>query len=249
MWHSWAEERNINPKLEENLAEELDKILQRFYAEVRSKHGEQYEPESLKVMMASLDRYLREHNYPYSIIKDRQFQQSKQVLERKAKLLREDGKGKRPNAAKALTIPEEEALWENEKLGSSSPKVLYQTMWWILTQHFGLRGRQEHHSMAVEDFSVCSDDDGFEYVTFEENPTKTRQGGLNTKRRPVMPNMFATGGARCPVGLFKEFLSRRPPELRETDPFYLAAIEKPKLNSLQFGIRSKGSVYTALTRW
>ena len=54
---------------------------------------------------------------------------TKQVLEGKAKLLREDGKGKRPNASKALTIPEEEALWENEKLGSSSPKVLCQTMW------------------------------------------------------------------------------------------------------------------------
>ena len=57
---------------------------------------------------------------------------------------------------------------------------------------------------AVEDFSVCSDDDGVdhEYVTSKENPIKTRQGGLNTKRRPVLPNMFATGGARCPVGLF-----------------------------------------------
>ena len=32
VWRSWAEERNINPKLEENSAEELDKILQRFYA-------------------------------------------------------------------------------------------------------------------------------------------------------------------------------------------------------------------------
>ena len=181
VWRSWAEERNINPKLEVNSAEELDKLLQRFYAEVRNKHGEQYEPESLKVMMASLDHYLREHNYPHSIIKDRQFQQSKHVLEGKAKLLLEDGKSKRPNAAKALTIPEEEALWENEKLGSSSPKVLCHTMWWILTQHFGLRGRQEHHSMAVEDFSVCSDDDGVEYVTFKENPTNTRQGGLNTK--------------------------------------------------------------------
>ena len=102
------------------------------------------------------------------------------------------------------------------------------TMWWILTQHFGLWGRQEHHSMAIEDFSLCRDDDGVEYVTFKENPTKTRQGGLNTKRRPVLPKMFATGGARCPVGLFKEFLSRRPPELRETGPFYLALIERPK---------------------
>ena len=250
MWHSWAEEHNINPKLEENSSEELDKILQRFYAEVRNKHGEQYELESLKVMMARLDRYLLEHNYPNSIIKDRQFQQSKQVLEGKAKLFGEDGKGKRPNASKALTIPEEEALRENEKLRSSSPKVLCQTMWWILTQHFGLRGRQEHHSMAVEDFSVCSDDDGVEYVTFKENPTKTRQGGLNTKRRPVLPKMFATGGARCPVGLFKEFLSRRPPELRETGPFYLAAIEKPKTavwyKKQRLGVHSIGQMMKSI---
>ena len=73
VWHSWAEERNINPQLEENWAEELDKILQRFYAEVRNQHGEQYKPESLKAMMASLDCYLQKHSYPYSMIRDRQF--------------------------------------------------------------------------------------------------------------------------------------------------------------------------------
>ena len=30
--------------------------------------------------------------------------------------------------------------------------------------------------MFVEDFSLNKDDQGTEYVTFEENPTKTRQG-------------------------------------------------------------------------
>ena len=138
VWRRWVEERGINPNLEKNSAEVLDSILQQFYAEVRKKRGESYEPESLKVMMASLDRYLRERNYPYSIIKDRQFEQSKKVLEGQAKLLRQEGKGKRRNASSALFIPEEEALWENGKLGSSSPRVLCYTMWWILTQHFGL---------------------------------------------------------------------------------------------------------------
>ena len=99
VWRSWAEERGINPNLEENSAEVLDSILQQFYTEVRNKRGESYEPESLKVMMASLDRYLRERNYPHSIIKDRQFQQSKKVLEGQAKLLRQEGKDKRPNAS------------------------------------------------------------------------------------------------------------------------------------------------------
>ena len=137
MWRSWAEERGINPNLEENSAEILNSILQQFYAEVRNKRGESYEPESLKGMMASLDRYLRERNYSHSIIKDRQFQQSKKVLEGQAKLLRQEGKGKRPNASSALSIPEEEALWENGKLGSSSPRVLCHIMWF--DSHAALR--------------------------------------------------------------------------------------------------------------
>ena len=66
-------------------------------------------------------------------------------------------------------------LWNEKSLGDCSPRVLSQTMWWILTQDFGLRGRQEHHSMEVEDFSFCVDDSGTEYATFKENPTKKRQ--------------------------------------------------------------------------
>ena len=36
----------------------LDKALQKFYAEVRTKKGKDYEPDSLKVMQAALDRRL-----------------------------------------------------------------------------------------------------------------------------------------------------------------------------------------------
>ena len=216
--------------MEEYEHEQLDKMLQIFYTEIRTKDGCEYEPESLKSMLAALDRYLKEHDYKYSIIRDREFHQSKLVLEGKVKCLRQQGKGKRPNAANALTAEEEKMLWSEQSLGDCSPRVLSQTMWWILTQHFGLRGRQEHHSMEVEDFSFCVDDSGTEYVTFKENPTKTRQGGLNTKHRSVLPKMFATGGQRCPVELLKQYLSRRPQELRDKGPFYLAIIENPKTN-------------------
>ena len=144
--------------------------------------------------------FLKENGYKYSIIRDREFYQSKLVLKGKVKCLRQQGKGKRPNAANALTAEEEEMLWSEQSLGDSSPRVLSQTKWWILTQHFGMRGRQEHHSMKVEDFSFCVDDcSGTEYVTFKENPTKTRQGGLNTKHRSVLSKMFATGDPRCLV--------------------------------------------------
>ena len=104
----------VNPKMEEYEHEQLDKMLQIFYTEMRTKDGCEYEPESLKSMLAALDRYLKEHDYKYSIIRDREFQQSKLVLEGKVKCLRQQGKGKRPNAANALTAEEEKMLqWKS----------------------------------------------------------------------------------------------------------------------------------------
>ena len=52
------------------------------------------------------------------------------------------------------------------------------TLWYLLTLHFGLRGCQEHHEMFVEDFTLNEDVQGTEYITFEENPSKTRYVSL-----------------------------------------------------------------------
>ena len=103
------------------------------------------------------------------------------VLEGKARKLRNAGKGKLPNKSRSLTREEEEALWESGQLGNSSPRSLMNTMWWLLPQHFGLRGCQEHYTMNVEDFTLNKDDNGNEFVTFAEIPTKTRQRGLRVQ--------------------------------------------------------------------
>ena len=40
-------------------------MLEHFYAEVNNKKGDDYEPGSLKVMMASLDRHLMRGHHDY----------------------------------------------------------------------------------------------------------------------------------------------------------------------------------------
>ena len=86
-----------------------------FNAEVLIKDGLEYEPESLKSMLAALDRHLKEHDYKCSIMRDREFYQSKLLLEGKVKHLHQEGKGKRPNAASVLTAEEEEESMNNQK--------------------------------------------------------------------------------------------------------------------------------------
>jgi hypothetical protein len=59
VFKKWAKYRNIGKNLEKYKVEELDEVLSRFYAEVRKTNGEEYEPDCLKVMQASLDRFLQ----------------------------------------------------------------------------------------------------------------------------------------------------------------------------------------------
>ena len=96
VWQDWALARQYDAEIENYPPEMVDKALQKFYAEVRTKKDEDYEPDSLKVMRAALDRHLKNKNYPYSIIRDREFHHSKQILEGKARQLCENGRGKRP---------------------------------------------------------------------------------------------------------------------------------------------------------
>ena len=67
-------------------------------------------------------------------------------------------------------------------------------------------------------------------MQFTEGPTKTRQGGLQSKSRDFQPRMFAVGGERCPVALFKQFVERRPLNMQWLGPIYLSVKRNRKLN-------------------
>ena len=208
----WAKIRNKEQEIERLEPSRLDEILQQFYAEVKRKDGTEYEPSSLANMQAALDRRLREAGYMYSLLTSRHFLNSRNVLEGKARLLREQGKGKRPQKSCSLSNHEREQLWQSGQFGYHSPMSLINTLRWLLTPHFGLRGRQEHHSMKIEDFTFKKHN-GFTYVTFSEGITKTRQSGLREKYRVQIPKMFETRNDRCPVKIFRTYLARRPADL------------------------------------
>ena len=122
---------------------------------------------------------------------------------------------------------EEKALRESGQLENSSPRSLLNTMWWLLSQHLGLCKCQEHYTMNMEDFTLNKDDNGNDFVTSAEGPTKTRQGGLRVQPKSVLPKIFATGDSRCPVTHLKNFLSKRPEDCKIAGLFYLAMHREP----------------------
>ena len=82
-----------------------------------NKKGEDYEPESLKVMMASLDRHLKNKCCTLSIVRDRELSSCKEVLEDKAEqLFAWLAVVSTQNKARQVSEEEEEILWKNGKL-------------------------------------------------------------------------------------------------------------------------------------
>ena len=76
-------------------------------------------------------------------------------------------------------------MWGCGQLGTHSSMSLINTVWWLFTLNFGLKGRQKHNSMTARDFLFKKNDLGNEFLTFAEGITKTRQSGLNEKHRLV----------------------------------------------------------------
>ena len=53
--------------------EDFDRHLAEFIRSVRRKDGGEYEPSSLRSLLASVERHLKKNSYPASIFSDRQF--------------------------------------------------------------------------------------------------------------------------------------------------------------------------------
>ena len=230
VYKKWATQQSINQNLEYFDGDYLDEVLRKFYTEVRKKDGTDYEPESLRVMQSSLQRHLAEVGSNWNILKDSKFIESRRILESKSRTLKELGMGKKKHSSDTLRVEDEDILWSTEKLGDNNSTSLVQTMWFLTTQHFGLRGCREHSSLHVEDF-VFHYENNTEYIEFHEDPTIPRQSTQRPTERVTNTKMFAVGGVRCPVRLFKLYLSKRPEEMKDSGRFYLTP-KRPFIKSI-----------------
>ena len=137
--------RNQSRLVEEIPPKELNACISKFITTLRKKdNNEDYEPSSLRSLMASFERHLKKKNYGFSIMKDAEFEQARKALRSKQKDLKPKGKGNKPNASVALTEEEIKLLHDKELLGTSTPEALLNTVWFNNTIHFGLCGCKEY---------------------------------------------------------------------------------------------------------
>ena len=145
---AFLKERNEKRKLEEIPPEHLNHILREFIITVKRKGGDEFEPSSLRGFLCSFDRHLKAFKYPKNLIEDLEFEQILKALKARRRQLKKEGKGNTPNAAEVITDEEVNILYMKNLLGITSAQVLLNTLWFMNSIHFGLRGCDEHRQMT-----------------------------------------------------------------------------------------------------
>ena len=195
-------ERKLNDP-EELTPLQLDASLRQFRVSVRKQDGSDYEPSSLRCLVASIERYLKKKSYGFSVINSIEFAGTREVLKAKQKVLKSSGKGNTPNAFRSLTDSEIDELYRKGQLGSETPEAMLNTLWF--STHFGRRGGKEHQGLCWGDIQLkedISDGEAIQYLEYTERQTKTRTGENSRDIRPVKPRMYENENKeRCAVQL------------------------------------------------
>ena len=196
-----------------------------------------YEPESLRTVMATLDRHLWEKGSTLSILKYREFDTSRKFLNGKVNELPKQGLGKKKHRADPLT--EEELLWSQQVPGADTALNLNLTVFYLISQQFDTcRCPKTSSTEGRTQFlnSPCAGTT--EYV---ERPTKTKQAGLRKVSRRITQRMFATSDLRCPVKYLERLISKRPQPHRNPAHFTFSPSPSPSLTDICYFIQPMGS--------
>ena len=174
-----VEERHEIREIEKIPPTELDGYLSQFVLAARSKTGKDYEPSSLRGILAK----------PSSKTVIQKKERTRDVLKAKQKELKRHGLGNRPKATTALTDDEIEILFDKKLLRISSPQALLNTVWPNNMIHFGLRGCNEQKELRWGDVILKTENDDKEYLEYFERQTKTRTGEDPRYQRAIKPSM------------------------------------------------------------
>ena len=133
--------------------------------------GGEYEPTTSWLFVSSFNHYLQKKGYPRAITEGQEFRKTREKLVAKQKL-KTAGKGNKAKAARALANKEANVLYCKGLLGLLSLESLLNMLWLNNTQHFGLKGCQEHRNMRYGNVQLQTSADGTEFLQFSERQKK-----------------------------------------------------------------------------
>lgn len=235
IWEQWREQRSAAtseaiPSISGENVASLPRWLSRFILEARKKTGDPYPPETLYHIVCGIVRRLRADKPEVDFFHDKEFAETRTILDSEMKRLKRDGIRTRGRKADPITPEEEEVLWNKGILGDHNPEALLNAIFYLVGVSFALRSGSEHRALRHPNcqISVVEPTGKRPYLHYREDSSKNNPGGLKGRKikpKEVVQYANVTNTARCPVRLFKLYNSLCPKDRREA--FYLQPLKRP----------------------
>ena len=162
---------------------ELGKLLRRLYVELRQKDGNHYSRSSLLSCRAAVQRYLNQNlKRDVNIYKDAAFKAANATLDGHLKQLKREGCLQPTEHKAALSSADFRKVIDYFERPSTQPNPIRLTeqVWFYLSYHFCLRGREMQALLRREDLKTKTDAQGHSYIVLSTAfATKTYQGGTS----------------------------------------------------------------------
>ena len=107
---------------------ELCKILCNYFIQLKKPDGSNYEPSTVRGMLGSFERYLKNKNYGTSVITGLEFVKLTSVLKTKQKILISEGLGNLPWHSESLSDEDVIKLWQCNQLDPNNPESILNTL-------------------------------------------------------------------------------------------------------------------------
>lgn len=193
---------------------ELDDLLRRFYAELRTADGKLYSRSTFSGIRSAINRHIRAPPFNRTIsILNNEFHRSNAVFKATLKKLSVDGLDVTKHH-EAISDGDLRKLRGTEVFHSNDPRALQKRVWFELTLAFARRGCENIQKLKKDAYLFKRDDTGREFVEMKYNEkVKNHQGEEKTKNQESKPRMYeAKSSENCPVKALKLYLSHLNPD-------------------------------------
>ncbi|XP_019369056.1 PREDICTED: uncharacterized protein KIAA1958 homolog [Gavialis gangeticus] len=199
--------------------EALDNYLASFYTNVRKQNGAEFSASSLFFFQSSIERYLKEHKYEYSVVKGFEFAASQEALKVKGQQLAQKERERDWSILENLTDRDVEDLRKKGILSRMHPEGFLHLMLVNIVRGFGANTHHQTQNLWWGQVLLKKNKEGVEYLEWKENlnaKANPEESGLCIYAKPDNPGS-------CPVWDYKEYARRRPLDMfHDHDPFYLS---------------------------
>lgn len=208
-WHEWLNKRGKVCDFHTVSADELNVLLRKFYAELRSTKKKDLTPSSLTGIRAALHRAIRAppYNRAINIVGDAAFNSANVMFTTKCKQYVKNGNQK-PKHKPAIVDSDLKLLGIYFQGWMKDPVILQEYVWFSLCFNFGRRGREGWAEMTKDSFDIETDNEGNRFVKESKTEkTKNHQGGSEQSKQDYSTRaMYGT-----PVDVFDFFLDKLHP--------------------------------------